>query len=134
MLEALPYVCMVRCGRPAVFVWLCKLHTIKDYVLCHATVISSTHIIKAEEFRRRHAVLFWKVCSMYEQSPVCLDNDAVTHNTSRRTAAAGRFIAFLVHLLTTVVWYSTWSIVSDLHNHANAARRPQRAMQTVVSQ
>ena len=30
-----------------------------------------------------------------------------------------------MHLLTTVAWYSTWSsIVSDLHNHTNAARRP----------
>ena len=38
-----------------------------------------------------------------------------------------------MHLLTTVAWYSTWSsIVSDLHNHTNAARRPQRAMQTIL--
>ena len=32
VLDALPYVCMVRYGRPAVFVWLCKLHTIEDHV------------------------------------------------------------------------------------------------------
>ena len=34
--DALPYwyVCIVRCGRPAVFVWLCKLHKIEDHVLC----------------------------------------------------------------------------------------------------
>ena len=61
-----------------------------------------------------------------------LDN-AVTHNTSRRTAA-GRLIALPVHLLTNVAWYSTWSlIVSDLHNHTNAALRPQRVMQTELS-
>ena len=62
-----------------------------------------------------------------------LHNYAVTHSTSRRTAA-GRLIALLVHLLTTVAWYSTWSsIVSDLHNHTNAALRPQRAKQTKLS-
>ena len=63
-----------------------------------------------------------------------LDND-VTHNTSRRTAAAGWLIALLVHLLlTTVAWYSTRSsIVPDLHNHTNVARRPQRVMQTELS-
>ena len=44
VLDALPIVCMVRCGRPAVFVWLCKLHMIEDHVLCHATVVSSTNI------------------------------------------------------------------------------------------
>ena len=38
-----------------------------------------------------------------------------------------------MHLLSTVAWYRTWSsIVSDLHNHTNASRRPQRAMQTVL--
>ena len=38
-----------------------------------------------------------------------------------------------MHLFTTVAWYSTWySIVSGLHSHTNAARRPQRAMQTVL--
>ena len=36
--DAFPYVCMVPCGRPAAFVWLCKLHTIEDHALCHATV------------------------------------------------------------------------------------------------
>ena len=53
--------------------------------------------------------------------------------TTPRTAAY-RPIAYLVHLLTTLAWYSTWSsIVSDLHNHTtNASRRPQRAMQTVL--
>ena len=51
--DALPYVCMVRCGRPAVFVWLSNLYTIEDHVLCHATVVSSTNIIKAEESRHR---------------------------------------------------------------------------------
>ena len=79
------------------------------------------------------------VCTLYSigDSVQCiyrllyvLDNTA-THNTSRRTAA-GRLIALLVHLLATVAWYSTWSsIVSDWHNHTNAAQRPQRAMQTV---
>ena len=118
------YVCMVRCGRPAVFVWLYKLHTIGDHVLSHATVVCSTNVFKAG------------VCTLYStgESVQCihsllyvLDN-AVTHNTSRRTAAS-RFVALLVHLLTTVAWYSTWSsIVSNLHNHTNAALRPQRAM------
>ena len=38
-----------------------------------------------------------------------------------------------MHLLTTVAWYSTWSsIISGLHNHTNAARRSQRAMETVL--
>ena len=38
-----------------------------------------------------------------------------------------------MHLLTTVVWYSTLSsIIWGLHSHTNAARRPQRAMQTVL--
>ena len=38
-----------------------------------------------------------------------------------------------MHLLTTVAWYSTWSsIVWGLHSHTNAARRPERAMQTVL--
>ena len=36
---------MVRCGRPPVLVWLCKLHTIEDHVLCHATVVSSTNLL-----------------------------------------------------------------------------------------
>ena len=58
-----------------------------------------------------------------------LDN-AVTHNTSRRTAA-GRLLALLVHLLTIVAWYSTWSsIVSNSYNHTDAAIWPQCAMQT----
>ena len=55
VLDALPYVCTVRCGRPAVFVWLCKLHTIEDPVLYYATVISSTNIFKVEKSRRLHA-------------------------------------------------------------------------------
>ena len=62
------YVCMVRCGRPAVFVWLCKLHTIEDHPLCLATVVSSTNILKDEESRCLHVVLFWRVCSMYTRS------------------------------------------------------------------
>ena len=81
------------------------------------------------------------MCTLYstEESVKCIHNllyvldNAVTHNISRR-AAAGRLIALLVHLLTTVAWNSTWSsIVSDLHNHTNAALRPQRAMQTELS-
>ena len=47
---------MVRCDRPAAFVWLYKLHTTEDHVLCHATVVNSTYIIKAEESRRLHVV------------------------------------------------------------------------------
>ena len=40
---------------------------------------------------------------------------------------------YLVHLLTTAAWYSTWSsIVWDLHSHTNAARRPQFTMQTAL--
>ena len=38
-----------------------------------------------------------------------------------------------MYLLTTVAWYSTWSsIIWGLHSHTNAARKPQRAMQTVL--
>ena len=58
VLGALPYVCMIRCDHQAVFVWLCKLHTIEDHVRCHATVVSRTDIIKAEESRRLHVVLY----------------------------------------------------------------------------
>ena len=35
---------MVRCGRPAIFVWLGKLHTIEDHVLCHVTDVSINSI------------------------------------------------------------------------------------------
>ena len=127
VLDALQYwyVWMVRCGRPAVFVWLCKLRTIEGHVLlCYAMVVSSTNIFKVKESQRLHVVLFCRVRSMYTQSTVCFRQCCHPQNTSRRTAA-GRFVALLVHLLTTVAWYSTWSsIVSDLHNHTNAARRP----------
>ena len=38
-----------------------------------------------------------------------------------------------MQLLTTVAWYSKWSsFVWGLHSHTNAARRPQRTMQTVL--
>ena len=38
-----------------------------------------------------------------------------------------------MHLFTTVAWYRTWSsIVWGMHSHTNAARRPQRATQTVL--
>ena len=44
-----------------------------------------------------------------------------------------RYAHYLVHLLTTVAWYITWSsIVVGLHIHTNAARRPRRPMQTVL--
>ena len=90
---------MVRCGRPAVFVWFCKLRTIEDHVLCHATVVSS---IKSKPRNLG-------VCTLYTigESVQCIHSllyildDAVTINTSRRTAA-GRLVAFLVHLLTNV--------------------------------
>ena len=40
---------------------------------------------------------------------------------------------YLVHLLTTAAWYSTWSsIVWGLHSPTNAARRPQFTMQTAL--
>ena len=48
VLGALPYVCMVWCGRPAAFMWLCKPRTIEDHVLCHATVVSSTNLLKSQ--------------------------------------------------------------------------------------
>ena len=47
---------MVRCGRSAVFMWLRKLHTIEGHVLCHATVVSSTNLLKAEECRRLYVL------------------------------------------------------------------------------
>ena len=72
VLDALPHACMVRCGRPAVFVWLCKLHTIEDRVLCHATVISSTYLLKAEESWRLHVVLYCRVCSIYVYTVSCI--------------------------------------------------------------
>ena len=66
-------------------------------------------------------------------SPLYVLDNAVTHNTTRRTAA-DRLVALPVHLLTTVAWYSMWSsIVLDLHNHTNVALRSQRAMQTEPS-
>ena len=62
----LPYVCMVRCGRSTVFEYLCKLHTIDNHVLCHATVVSidGADLVKVEESRRLHVlqlvVLSWR--------------------------------------------------------------------------
>ena len=35
--------CMVRCGRPVVFMSLCKPHTIEDHALRHATVRCKQH-------------------------------------------------------------------------------------------
>ena len=125
--DALPYwcVCMVRRGRPAVFVWLCKLHTVEDHVLYRKCFQSRGISASAR------CTLLESLFNVYTLLYV-LDS-AVTHNTSRRTAA-GRLIALLVHLLTTVAWYSMWSsIVSDLHNHTNAAQRPQRAIQAELS-
>ena len=96
MLDALPYICMVRCGCPAVFMWLCKLYTIEDHVLCHVRVVSSINLLKDEESRRRHVLL--KLYSAGEpvqcihRLPFVLNN-AATHNTSRRTAAAARLVA-----------------------------------------
>ena len=137
MSDALPYwyVCVARCSRPAVFIWLCKFHTIEDHVLCHATVVSITN----KRIQNRGKSASARCTILLESSVQCihsllyvLDN-AVTHNTSRRPAA-GRLIALLVHLLTAMAWYSTWSsIVSNLHNHPNAALRPQRAMQTELT-
>ena len=119
VLDAFSFVCMVRYGRPTVFVRLCKFHTtIEDPVLCHATVVSSKNINEAEEFRCLRVVLYyWIVCSMY-----CIHipyNNDVTHNTSRRTAA-GRLFAPTYN--RGVVQHGS-SIVSDLHDYTNAARR-----------
>ena len=76
---------------------LCKLHTIEDHVLCHATVMSSTNIIKADESRRLHVLLHWRACSMYTQSLRYVLDNTVTRNTSRRTAA-GRLKALCTYL------------------------------------
>ena len=83
VLDALPCVCMVRCGRPAVFVWLCKLHNmIGDRVLYHATVVSSTNLIITEESRRLHVVLYG-VCSLHTPSPLCFKIIMLTSTTPR---------------------------------------------------
>ena len=97
------YVCMVRCGRPAVFVWLCKLHTIEYHVMCHATVVvSSTNVFKVEESRRLHVVLYTgeSVPCIHSLLYVLDNNNAVTHNTSSRRTAAGRLTALLVYIYT----------------------------------
>ena len=46
VLGALPLY-MVRCGWPSVFMWLCKPHTNEDHAQCHATVVSSTNLLKS---------------------------------------------------------------------------------------
>ena len=100
MLDALSYVCMVWCGRPAVFVWLCKPHTIEDQacpVPCHAM----PRVAQTSSKPRNHGV-----CTLYStgESVQCihrplyvLDNNAATHNASQRTAA-GRLIALCTYL------------------------------------
>ena len=84
----------VRCGRPAVFIWLCQLHTIEDHILCHAMVVSSTNLIKAEESRRLHVLQLYRIGEsvQYIHHLLYLLNIAATHKISRRTAA-GRLIA-----------------------------------------
>ena len=61
MLDVLPYVCMVRCGRPAVFMGLCKLRAIDDHVQCHATVVSSTNLLKADESWRLRVLQLYSI-------------------------------------------------------------------------
>ena len=97
---------------PAVFVWLCKLHTIVDHALCHATVVSTTKLLKNEE---SFVCTYYKLFSIGESvkciyrlfllTVVCLNLDA-RHSTSRRTAA-GRPISFCTYIVTSVAWYST---------------------------
>ena len=61
---ALPYDRVIRCGRPAVFMWLCKLHTIEDHVvLRHATIVSGTNLLKVEESRRVHILQLYSINS-----------------------------------------------------------------------
>ena len=124
VLDGLPYVSIGRYGRLAVFVWLCKLHTIEGRVLCRAKVVSSKNLLKAVESRRLHGIVYCRVCSMYAPSTV---------PTTHREGLLRLGSLPCVHLVTTLAWYGTWSsIVSGLHNHSNTARRPQRAMQTVL--
>ena len=47
---------MVPCGRPAVFMRLCKLHAIEYHALCHATVESRKNLLETEEPRRLHVL------------------------------------------------------------------------------
>ena len=47
VLDPLAYVCMVRCGRPAAFMWLSKPHMIEYPVLCHPTVVSGSNLLKS---------------------------------------------------------------------------------------
>ena len=72
---------MVRCGRPAVFMWSCDLHTIEYYVLCHTTVV----------------VIYSKVCSLYTPSTVYFRYCCAPHNTSSRTAV-GRLATLCTYL------------------------------------
>ena len=71
VLDALPYVCLARCGKPAVFVWLCKLRTIEDHVLDHATVVSSTSIFKAKESPHLQLTLLESLFNV-NTHPVCV--------------------------------------------------------------
>ena len=76
--------CLHGTVRPAscirVFGWLCKLHTIEDHVLCHATVVSRTDLLKAEESRASArtycccctVVLYWGVCYVQDIMLYCM--------------------------------------------------------------
>ena len=80
-----------------------KLHTIEDHVMCHATVESSTNLLKAEicTYYLYSCTLLERLFNVYRLLYVL--NRAATHNTSRRTAA-GRLIALYIYVQP---WYGT---------------------------
>ena len=85
--------------RPASYICVVEYaHTIEDHIPCHATVVCSTNLLKAEESQRLDDVLcIGESVQCMHRLLYVLDNNAAPHNTSRRTAA-GRLIALCTYL------------------------------------
>ena len=54
--------------------WLCKLHTIENHVLCHATVgVSSTNLLKAEESRCLYVLQLYSIGESVQSQHITKD-------------------------------------------------------------
>ena len=97
---------MVRCGQPAFFMWLCKLHTIEDHVLCYATAVRSTNLLKSR--RRLHVLQLYSVGDSFQRiHRLTYVSDSACHPQHIAKDCYGQAHC-LVHLLTTTLaWYST---------------------------
>ena len=104
VLDALPYqgiglhgtVRPTGCIRHVV---LQKLDTIEDNVLCHATVVSNTHLLKAEEFRRLDVLqLFYSIYTVY--CLLCVLNllPPTTHDREGLLLRVYRLIVLCIYL------------------------------------